>query len=513
MRSHPTPTHRHRNRAHREPSVASGPSRFRPPGRCPGLCLALSFLLLAAVAVSPAAADDDQPALRPYDQNPAYWQYKGEPVILLGGSWQDNLWNHPTKLEEHLDILVDSGGNYLRCTMSSRNKGNVWAFARTDNGKYDLEQWNDEYWRRLDHFLQLTEQRDIIVQVELWDPWDHFEDHQTQGGWSYNPFNPANNITYTADESNLPTAVDYPPGPTPSDHPFFRTVPALQNNQLVLRYQEAYIDKLLSITLQYPHVLYCMNNESGERPEWGDHWARHVRRRAEEAGRTVQLANMRRNEDLTSEDQRTLYNKRDLYTFVDISQNNTRRGQTHWDRIQAVHELFAEDPRPLNNVKIYTFNGGAEASVQRFWRNIFGGCASARFHRPHPLEDPADHLEAHGSGIGLSPRAQAHIKSLRTVTDAIHIFSAAPSNHLLSDRDDNEAYCIAQPGKQYAVYFPATGRVTLDLSDASGELEARWLNIKNSRWLDSDRIEAGERVELETPGDGPWAVVLLPADD
>jgi hypothetical protein len=56
-------------------------------------------------------------------------------------------------------------------------------------------------------------------------------------------------------------------------------VPALDNNELVLRYQQAFVDKLLSYSLRYPHVLYCMNNETGEDVAWSDFWARYVRAR------------------------------------------------------------------------------------------------------------------------------------------------------------------------------------------------------------------------------------------
>ncbi len=40
--------------------------------------------------------------IQPYPQNPFYWQYKGKPVLLLGGSVEDNLFQIPD-LEAHLD--------------------------------------------------------------------------------------------------------------------------------------------------------------------------------------------------------------------------------------------------------------------------------------------------------------------------------------------------------------------------------------------------------------------------
>lgn len=72
------------------------------------------------------------------------------------------------------------------------------------------------------------------------------------------------------------TAIDYDPRGRPTDHAFFRTVPALDDNERVLRYQRAFVDELLSYSLRYPHVLYCMNDETGEHVEWGDYWARHA---------------------------------------------------------------------------------------------------------------------------------------------------------------------------------------------------------------------------------------------
>src|SRR5690554_1212964 len=54
---------------------------------------------------------------QPYAENPYYLQYESKPVLLLGGTDQDNLFNHPQSLEpdgleSHLDLLVSVGGNY-----------------------------------------------------------------------------------------------------------------------------------------------------------------------------------------------------------------------------------------------------------------------------------------------------------------------------------------------------------------------------------------------------------------
>jgi hypothetical protein len=80
---------------------------------------------------------------------------------------------------------------------------------------------------------------------------------------------------------------------------------------------------------------------------------------------------------------------------------------------------------------------------------------------------------------------------------------------LLQDREANEAYCLTEPGKQYAVYFPESGTVTLNLSDAGDEVILKWLNIIESEWSHEETIQAAETIELTAPGDGQWAALLL----
>ncbi len=41
--------------------------------------------------------------IQPYSENPYYWQHDGEPVLLIGGSSQDNLFQSEN-LEEELDL-------------------------------------------------------------------------------------------------------------------------------------------------------------------------------------------------------------------------------------------------------------------------------------------------------------------------------------------------------------------------------------------------------------------------
>ena len=94
-----------------------------------------------------------------------------------------------------MEIVKTAGGNYVRNTMSDRrDKGfEVYPFLMLDDGRYDLSQWNPEYWDRFERFLQWTAERDIIVQIEVWDRFDYSRNH-----WPPHPYNPKNNVNYSS---------------------------------------------------------------------------------------------------------------------------------------------------------------------------------------------------------------------------------------------------------------------------------------------------------------------------
>jgi len=464
-------------------------TRPKPRNRC---LLAL-FVLSMLGCVYCQGKSSTKKTIEIYKQNPAYWQYNGKPVLLLGGSKDDNLFQIPD-LKEHLDLLKSVGGNYIRNTMSSRKDVGfeVQPFRQLPNGKYDLEQWNDEYWKRFENMLKWTYERDIIVQIEVWETFDYYREH-----WAAGPFNPKNNINYTAEQTSLPEQVNS--HPTRCENNFFWSVPAERNQETVLKYQQRFVDKMLSYSLRFGNVLYCMGNETSVTPEWGKYWSEYIKAKAKEAGVTVHTTEMWDAWDLAHPQHNPTFDHPETYSFIEISQNNHQKGQTHWDNAQKQRERIAKNVRPLNNTKIYGADtgrfGNDRDGMERFWRNIFGGMASARFHRPE-------------SGLGLSDKAQANIRSMRMLTDKMDIFTCEPHNDLLSDRQSNEAYCLANPGKEYAVYFPDGGEVTLDISAIKKSITIRWLDIMQCKWSDARRIEAESRLKLSCPSQGYWAVLI-----
>jgi len=464
-------------------------------------------LLLGAAVLLPcgsaAANIDNADRIKPYTKHPCYWQYKGRPVLLLGGSKDDNLFQIPD-LEEHLDEIERAGGNFIRNTMSDRlDKGfEVHAFKKLPNGKYDLNQWNDEYWRRFQNLLKWTHERDIVVQIEVWDRFDH-----SQAQWRDSPWRPANNVNYAGDESGL--ANEYPAPAWRDRQPFFHTVPGMDRYKkrydLVRSFQERFVAKMLSYSLRYGNVLYCMNNETSTPPRWGLYWMRFILGKAAQQGVRVYVTDMFDDgwQPASSTKLRQALDNPAVYTFIDISQVNSRTfNQDHWDRFMWVVEERAKNPRPLNHTKIYSDgstgwgSGTPVDGVERFWRNLIGGAAACRFHRP-------------GAGIGLNDIAKACIGAARKLETEIKLWEVAPRLDLLGDRGVDEAYLAAKPGEKYVLYFTDGGSVQLDLNGYDGEFTLKWIDVSTGGWGAEYTFNAGTAVTVDAPKRGGWVAAIV----
>lgn len=425
----------------------------------------LGIILFRFDPISAQDSISNNISIQPYQENPWYWQYKGEPILLIGGSDEDNLWQWTGKqLTDHLDLLKSVGGNYVRNTMSDRDDGNVYAVSEVEDGKYDLEKWDEEYWNRLENFLEETEKRDIIVQLTLWDWFDlsDLNDH---------PYNPENNVNWSA-------------GTIDNREDFFGGS-LYDNNEAVLDYQCRYIDKLLSITLNYDHIIYNINNESSLGAKWENYWAKYLKDVASSQERKIYITSMQL---IPGNSVRHVMTNRDLYSFVEVSQNNQNAagtiGYKHYENLiywRSMIDAQQEGSMPMNNEKVYGSGAGENSAagsemeaIERFWRNIFAGSASVRFHRP------ADGWW----GIGLNESAQRTIKAASMFLEEFNVFNSKPyAGCETIGQSINADYCLAHVGSAYAVYFP-NGRstVVLDPWVYINEVNIKWLNLTNGEW-------------------------------
>jgi hypothetical protein len=156
----------------------------------------------------------------------------------------------------------------------------------------------------------------------------------------------------------------------------------------------------------------------------------------------------------------------------------------------------------VNHVKIYSDgetswgSGSPVDGVERFWRNLLGGAAACRFHRP-------------GAGIGLNDTAKACIASARKAERYVRLWEVQPMQVLLSDRSEDEAYLAAKPGDRYLLFLTDGGSVTLDLSEAPGSLAVHWINVSTGGEEPESALEGGVAAALTAPGPGPWVAAIV----
>ena len=468
-----------------------------------------------------------------------YWKYDGQRVLLLGG------WNHghnpfidhdtdndndnrgvstTAQIKNAMDELAAAGGNYLRCVLDPGMAAGIQGFDFCANSgtKYDLNKMIGPFWTRLEMFIAEANNRSVIVQIEVWDRFDLIDG--SWGSWPVSPWNPKNNINYTNASSGLATSYS-----SFGRHPFIQGVPGhptyenasgsrKQKYDLVRSFQDKFIDKLLSITLAYNNVLYCMNNETHEDQAWGLYWMNYIEDKAKAQGKSVSTTDMF-DDVFKAESSRGLtyqLSNRSKYDYVDVSQTNSRhRDQTHWDKIKWIANAAKDMDPPylLHMTKIYGNDialdgkpwsrfkpGDTNNAIEEWWRNLLAGVAGVRFHRPT-------------AGIGLCTASKNCIRATRKVETKVKFWDVEPRLDLLTNRQSDEAYLAADPGDTYILYFTKNGGGSVGLkldSYRDAKFTLRWINIDSGKWGPIKTISGGSTVTIDRPNDSShWVATII----
>ena len=161
---------------------------------------AATFAVLAALPAQPAIAWD---TLRSHPQNPYLVQFRGQPRVLRSfGQHYDIVVNSGMDYLPYLNVLQRDGMNLTRAfllgfiddTPSAALFTQPWPRTTTNGtaldglGKWDLSQWNEAYFTRLNAFAQACSDRGIAAEVSL------FCTFYNATQWRASPCTPANNV-------------------------------------------------------------------------------------------------------------------------------------------------------------------------------------------------------------------------------------------------------------------------------------------------------------------------------
>jgi hypothetical protein len=222
-------------------------------------CVLVLGVLSALSGFHVAAAGAPPIQLSP--RNPHYFLFRGQTIALVtSGEHYGAVLSGDFDFHKYLATISGAGlnmtrlfgGSYVEVPGQSfgikRNDlapapGKFvapWRRAGTDGyagggGKFDLTQWNPEYFGRLHAFLDDAAQKGIVVELTL------FSAHYGEAQWNLSPFNPANNVNGTA-------AMDW------------KKLNTLDNGN-ILGFQEAYARKLVHEIAAYDNVILEIQNE------------------------------------------------------------------------------------------------------------------------------------------------------------------------------------------------------------------------------------------------------------
>lgn len=164
------------------------------------------FRLLAAILfimlfswISPA-----QP-IRQDITNPHYLNYKGKPIILLTSDHAYGaLVFKNFDYEKFLETLASNGMNFTRVYPGAVPPAwfawpaDIYPWVKTASGKYDLDKWNPEFFKRLKGFVEYARERDIIVDICFFNGTGNFSNavhpHHPDHVYEEFPLYPSNNI-------------------------------------------------------------------------------------------------------------------------------------------------------------------------------------------------------------------------------------------------------------------------------------------------------------------------------
>jgi len=91
----------------------------------------------------------------------------------------------------------------------------------------------------------------------------------------------------------------------------------------------------------------------------------------------------------------------------------------------------------------------------------------------------------------------------RRLAERVNLSAVTPRNDLASSR-----YCLADPGKEYLVYVPQGGEVTVDLSAAMGDLAVEWMDPIAATVTSAEPTAGGGQRTLKAPFTGDAVLYL-----
>jgi hypothetical protein len=120
-------------------------------------------------------------------------------------------------------------------------------------------------------------------------------------------------------------------------------------------------------------------------------------------------------------------------------------------------------------------------------------------------------LEPHTELAGKADESEEDRRKRRRIEESIDRQKRLPNElreNLKTEDRGASCFVLANPGREYLLYFPAGGSTTLDLLEAFGKLNAVWFEIGTGKAKPAESVQGGAYLKFEAPDTGAWALLI-----
>jgi hypothetical protein len=386
-----------------------------------------------------------------------------------------------------LDLLESNGHNFMRMWTWDHPEWAPWTnekvyfdpmpHARTGPGlaldgkpKFDLGQWHQPYFDRMRERVIAAGDRGIYVSIMLFEGWCIRHAYAASDPWPSHPYNLHNNINGVNGDPNGDGKGDV----------YTLDVPE------VVRFQEAYIRKVIDTVNDLDHVLYEIVNET-PLTESSLRWHHHLIHFIHEYEKTKPKQHP---VGMTAEGG---------------SQHNPILFESPADWIspgRGPDHQYKYNPPAADGTKVILTDTdhlwGHGGTYQWAWKSFLRGL--------NPLfMDPWGPVPGHTRAGYASDRLnqrhfpdwgllRANLGYTRRYAERLDLNRTLPQNELASSH-----YCLADPGMVYLVYVPDDAQVVVDLTAAQGPLAVEWFSPRTGETVQDDPASGGRRHNFVSP--------------
>jgi hypothetical protein len=451
------------------------------------------ILWIGAIAmIGPATAEKTAGPLRVHPTNPRYFtDGSGRAVYLTGAhTWanlQDIGFTDPPPAfgyTAHLEFLRKRHHNFIRLWRWELSR---WTEARDQRVRYcaphpwkrtgpgqaldgkprfDLHQLDPSYFDRLRSRVIAAGERGIYVSIMLFEGWG-----LSFASWVGHPFNVQNNVQGIDGDPN---------GDGKGKETHTLAIPD------VTRIQETYVRKVIDTVNDRDNVLFEIANESvfDFSREWQYHMIRFVKESEKRKPKQHPVG-------------MTGYTRSENEVMMGSPADWVSLGGTGYTREEG---LFKSDPPPADGKKVVLLDTdhiwGVGGGREWVWKSFLRG------HNPIWM-DPYDSASAWEPVPANAEEVRRDLGTTRRYAQKMNLAAMTPRGELASSR-----YCLADPGKEYLVYLPDGGEVTVDLTAASGALAVEWFDPRTGSAMKRERTAGGDRRRFQAPFTGDAVLYL-----